>query len=225
MKKLSLVVFDMDGLLIDSERGMWVKNEKACFEEMGYYVSFENIKSWIGMNIVSYAEEASKLLPNFNKEEFIERLYAKNKITIDNNEIEPMKGAFELLNFLKVNNIKMRVATSTARPIAEKILKQIHLFEYFEFIVCGDEISNGKPDPEIYNKAIGDINKDEVLVFEDGHPGSRAALASNAHLIIVPSIAYLSSEDKKEAYAVVDSLDKAIPIIRRIIENERATSF
>lgn len=217
MNKVELVVFDMDGLLIDSERGMWLVNEKRSIEELGFVFSYELITSLAGASVQEYKKRITKYYgKEFDVEKYYQMVYDYNQVMIDNNEITLMKGSIELLEFLKANNIKARIATSTPKHIALQILNNLKLTNYFEKIITGDQVENGKPAPDIYNLAIGDTNKDNTLIFEDGHNGSRAAIASGANLIIVPDIAMLTDEDKKEAFKVIESLDKAINIIKEI---------
>ena len=217
MNKVELVVFDMDGLLIDSERGMWLVNEKRSIEELGFVFSYELITSLAGASVQEYKKRITKYYgKEFDVEKYYQMVYDYNQVMIDNNEITLMKGSIELLEFLKANNIKVRIATSTPKHIALQILNNLKLTNYFEKIITGDQVENGKPAPDIYNLAIGDTNKDNTLIFEDGHNGSRAAIASGANLIIVPDIAMLTDEDKKEAFKVIESLDKAINIIKEI---------
>ena len=118
--------------------------------------------------------------------------------------------------FLKENNITSRVATSTAKETAIRMLKNTKLYDYFEKIIYGDEIKNSKPAPDIYLKALEGFDKDEALIFEDSHNGSRAAINAGIKLIIVPNIAKLTKEDKEEAFKVINSLDETINTIKDI---------
>lgn len=217
MERIELIVFDMDGLLIDSERGMWLVNEKRSIEELGYIFDYDLITSLMGSSM----DEYKRLIVEYYGKEFpidtyYEMIFKYNKEMINNNQLRLMKGSLELLDFLKTNNIKMKIATSTPKDTAIKMLNSLNIYNYFDEVISGEEVEKGKPYPDIYNKAIGNINKDNVLIFEDGHNGARAAIASKAHLILVPDIAKVTEEDKKEAYKVINSLDEAINIIKQI---------
>ena len=217
MKKVELVVFDMDGLLIDSERGMWLVNEKRAVEELGYPFSYELITSLMGSSMNEYKRLIVDYYGNsFPIDKYYNMVFEYCQSMIKENKINLMKGAIELLDFLKENDIKMRVATSTPKDTAIQILTNLNLINYFDEVFSGEQVEKGKPYPDIYNLAIGGVDKDSVLIFEDGHNGSRAAIASGAHLIIVPDIAMLTKEDKEEAFRVIESLDKAINIIKEI---------
>lgn len=217
MNKVELVIFDMDGLLIDSEKGMWLVNEKRSIEELGYSFSYELITSLMGSSMDEYKKKIANYYgKDFPIDKYYNMIFKYNELMINDNKLSLMKGAIELLDFLHSNNIKMKIATSTPKEVAIKMLKSLKIENYFNEIISGEEVNNGKPAPDIYIKAIDNINKEEVLIFEDGHNGARSAIASGANLILVPDIAYLSKEDKDSAFKVIESLDKAIDIIKEI---------
>lgn len=219
MEKIKLVIFDMDGLLIDSEAGMWVVNEEKVLNEFGYEFSLEFAKSLMGASLeVSCNRLKEHYGSDFDTDKFYKRVYELNNKMIENNEIKLMKGSIELLEFLKNANISMCIATSTRKEIAIPILKNLDILKYFDYVVTGDEVNNGKPAPDIYLKALHNINKEEALIFEDAHNGARAAINAGINVILVPGIALLTDEDKKQAYKIIDSLDLAIDIIK-IINN------
>ena len=91
--------------------------------------------------------------------------------------------------------------------------------------MCGDEIENGKPAPDIYLECFHKFNvdKSEVLIFEDGQAGAEAAIASGMRLVLVPDLALLDDEVKSKAFKVISSLDKIIDVIKE--ENERTASI
>lgn len=215
MSKIKLCIFDMDGLLIDSERQMWLANEMRIIEELGYKPDYDLLTTTMGVTRQTFKEGILKYYGNkFPIDKFYELIAIYNDEMINNNQIDVLKGTFELLEFLKQNNIIARVATSTAKETAIRMLKSTKLYPYFEKIIYGDEIKNSKPAPDIYLKALEGFNKDEALIFEDSHNGSRAAINAGIKLIIVPNIAKLTKEDKEEAFKVIDSLDLTIDIIK-----------
>lgn len=216
----------MDGLMLDTERQMWLVHEKMAFEELGYEVDEELMCQQMGGSWESYKENMKKRYgDNFPIEKVKERIAQLNKIYIEKGNMPIMKGLLELLTFLKDNNIKMAVGTSTHRKQAIACLKAAHIYEYFDNIICGDEVNKSKPDPEIYIKSYEyfNIDKENVMVFEDGHNGARAAIAAGAKLMLVPDLAFLTDEDRNEAYAVLNNLSEAIDIIKN--NNETASSI
>ena len=213
--------------MLDTERQMWLVHERMAFEELGYEVDEELMCQQMGGSWKSYNENMKKRYgEDFPIEKVRKRIAELNKVYIEKGNIPTMKGLIELLDYLKANNIKMSVGTSTHRDQAIACLKAAHIYEYFDNIICGDEVKKSKPDPEIYIKSYEyfNIDKENVMVFEDGHNGARAAIGSGSKLMLVPDLAYLTDEDKKEAYAVLNDLSEAIDIIRNN-NNETALSI
>ena len=217
MNRISLIIFDMDGLLIDSERGMWIVNEKRAVEELGYEFSYEFARSLMGASLdISKKRFQKQYGDDFPVEKLYEMIHRYNKQMINNKEIKLMKGVLPLLEFLDKNNIKMCIATSTHRDEAQLILEGLNIYHYFENIVTGDEIENGKPAPDIYLKALANNPKNETLIFEDAHNGIRAGINAGINVILVPDLALLTEEDLKDAFKVLNQIDEAIPIIKEI---------
>lgn len=207
----------MDGLLIDSERGMWIVNEKKAVEELGYTFDYDFARTLMGASLdISKQRFIKRYGENFPVNKLYEIIHAYNRRMIENKEIKLMKGVKPLLHFLHTNNIKMRIATSTHKNEAEAILKGLNIYDYFDRVVTGDEIVNGKPAPDIYLKALGDDNKDETLIFEDAHNGIRAGINAGINVVLVPDLALLTDEDLNDAFKVLNQIDEAIPIIKGI---------
>ena len=212
-------MFDMDGLLIDSEKHMWLVNGMKAAECYGFKPDSEYYKSLMGMAKNIYYE---KLVAYFGDSlpvpEISKKVDELNNQTISNNEIPLMEGVEELLIFLKENNIKMSVVTSSPISMAKTILSNLNILQYFDSIHTGTEVERGKPYPDIYLKVLNDyqLDKDEALIFEDSHNGARAAIASQIKLILVPNIAYVSDKDKEEAYQVIKPINQAIDIIKKL---------
>lgn len=217
MEKVSLVLFDMDGLLINTEREMWLVNEAKTIESMGFQYDENYFISYIGSSVTNYRNAVmNKYGKDFDFVTFYKKLNEFNDLMIKNHEIHLMKGARELLDYLKENNIDMKVATSTPHNQATKILDSLNLLNYFKEVVSGEDVKNGKPAPDIYLKAVNDYSKDETLIFEDSHNGARAAIASGIRLMLVPDLAHVTLEDKSQAYHVLNDLSEGIKYISEI---------
>ena len=193
-------------------------------KEQGQILTDELHKTFMGANLDKVADILIHEYGNkFDPQLFFERSIELNK-KIMKTGIPLMKGARELLDFLHSQKIKTCIGTSTARVGTMSLLKADNLLDDFDGIVCGDEIENGKPAPDIYLKCYEkfDVDKSEVLIFEDGQAGGEAALAAGMRLILVPDLAYLSDDLKNRAFKVIEDLSKIIDVIKE--ENERATS-
>ena len=211
----------MDGLLLDTERLLYLQNALDVSRELNYPMDEEFLRSQMGANWPLYRNNIIKKMGNdFPIDEYLDRLWKKIDHIIENDKIPFRPGAKEILDYCKENNIKMVLATSTPSEKALKCLENAHIKDYFEHIITGDMVEKGKPDPEIFLKAISyyPFNKNEIVVLEDGHNGSLAAIGAGLKLILVEDIAYVTDEDRNNADLHTDSLIHAIDYLRSINE-------
>ena len=133
--------------------------------------------------------------------------------------LAPMPGLFELLAELESRNLPKGVATSSSRPYLEYILKRFELLPRFSFTLTAEDVTHGKPHPEIYERAAKNLGLDpaEILVFEDSETGSRAAAAAGAYVIAVPHD-YSRDHDFSHVDYVAQGLHD--PFIRRVLDGE-----
>ena len=212
MKKKA-VIFDMDGLMIDSERAT-LECYKIILAETNRTMSVDFYKKFLGKHRDRCAEiyeeeygggyEAVERAHNMLAERF-------------RKEGVPLKpGLLELLAYLKENGYKTIVATSSNRDRADTILEQTGLTEYFDGAVCGNEVAKGKPDPEIFLKACGKAGCPpcEAYVLEDSETGVEAAFAAGIDCIVVPDMKYPEEEYAKKSRWIVGSLYEAMEIIK-----------
>ena len=148
--KIKGAVFDMDGLMLDTEK-LLVRFWKESARSYGYNMTDENV-----FEIRSLSRKYSiPLLKGIFGEDFPFNEVRNRRIALMNEYIDTYgfdvkKGLFELLDFLKENNYLIAVATATDRERAEHYLKKIDAYKYFNAVICGDMVKNGKPEPDIY---------------------------------------------------------------------------
>lgn len=217
MQKIELCIFDMDGLLLDTERCLWTVNEAKVLKEMGQEVDEKMLTDVMGGSQEIFKNTILKRYgQDFDYDGFRNKVDVYNREMIQNEKIPVMKGTLELLNYLKSANIEMAVCTSTKSSQAISCLKNAEILDYFDYVVCGDNVKNAKPDPEIYLKPFEhfNINKENAVVFEDAHNGALAAYRAGLQVMLVPDLALLTDEDKEKAFAVLNDLSEAIDIIK-----------
>lgn len=213
MKK-KLCIFDMDGLLIDSEKGMWFVNEEKALDVLGYKYDNSFFRTLMGRAFIACEKELKEKYGNdFPFVEFYEMVNRLNREQIQKNDIKLMPGVIEFLEYLKDKDINCVVGTSTQKDMAKNMLKNLGIIDYFSDIYSGTQVKNPKPAPDIFLLCLGSYQKEEAIIFEDSHNGARAGIASGIDTIIVEDVAPITEEDRKEAFAVIKRLDEAIKLI------------
>ena len=215
---IKAVIFDLDGLLLDSEIVAF-----KVYQELGKRFNFELslpdfMENFCGQQLrrnVAYCNERFQLPWSF--EEAVEEVLRIEKRLLDEG-VDVMPGARELLDFLKKNNYKTAVASSSARERSMKLLENHGLVEYFDDFVFGPEVERGKPNPDIFLKAAEKVRvaPENCLVLEDSQAGIQAAYSANMRVICIPDLKYPTEEYVKKATAVKESLFDVIDYLQEL---------
>lgn len=210
MKKA--IIFDMDGLMIDSERVTYQEYVKKL-HMLGHDDFTEDLyKHCLGKNKPGIC----KVFTDHYGDNFpMKEVWDDVHVWIDEslrNHVLKKEGLDELLQYLKTHGYKTIVATSSARVRVDEILKNAEIVDYFDDSICGDEVKHGKPDPEIFLTAcqkLG-VTPDEALVLEDSEAGILAAYNGRIDVICVPDMKYPEPDYASKATKIVDSLKDVI---------------
>lgn len=212
------VVFDMDGVLFDTERismMSWAEEGRAIgMPEMG-----EAIQDYFGLNGTdSRALFTATFGDRLDYDGWIARVRARTDQWIAENGLPVKPGVRELLTYLRNAGIGVALATSTARPRTLASLQQTGLTDFFQQIVTGDMVLHGKPEPDIYRMACERLGADpaEAVAVEDSYNGLRAAAAAGMIPIMVPDMKPPIPELEGAVYCVCDSLFDVIGVIEEI---------
>lgn len=206
---IKAVIFDMDGTLVDTE-SLGVRAWKAAARDLGLDLPDSVMMGFIGRTLSGVLEELAKLYGN---ERDAERLWRRHKKLRDEWVLQdlPLKpGATECLDELAERGYHLGLATSSRRETAERNLRLVGLFDKFETVTCGDEVVNGKPDPEMYLLACerAGAAPTECAVVEDSRNGCVAGIAAGAHVFAVPDLVPLPQEVKDGAEAILGTLSE-----------------
>lgn len=210
-------LFDMDGLLIDSERAImdcWL----AVARDFGVALTHETYLAVVGRN----ARESDEIFAGVfggwatyrQADEAVQRALA-GRTARGGYPVKP--GAKELLEILAARGVPCAVASSSSRHEIETRLEAAGVRHRFASVAGGDEVSRGKPDPAVYVLAAGRLGVEagRCLAFEDSPNGARAALAAGASLALVPDLVAPPAELASRSLCVLASLEEAVPHVPR----------
>ena len=214
MKALKAVIFDMDGLMFDTEKVGYEQTKRAA-DELGFDYDIEVFKGYLGTNeqeTLAYIHKHYEGQPQVDDFIALTVRYIEEALK-DPDNIDDKKGLYDLLDYLRSRQIKLYIASSSRRDEIIRNLEGKGLADYFEGIVAGNEVKRAKPDPEIYLKAF-DLthteDKQEVLVLEDSKNGVRAAYRAGLPTIVVPDLIPADEEVRDKAVAIKESLEDVI---------------
>lgn len=216
--KIAGVIFDMDGLLIDSERfsmDMCIK----ILEKLNIQYTKEDYVKTIGLN----HRDCTKLMLEHlhgdqTKVDLIYQLYDERMIqAYQNGEIPLKKGAERIIRYLLEHHIPMALATSSPfARVQDAFSNSVFGGVPFAKVITGQEVTNGKPHPEIFLKAAELIGQDitKCIVLEDSYNGINAAYRAKAITVMVPDLLEPIDEIRAKCNYVVKDLDEALELIR-----------
>lgn len=213
---IKAVIFDMDGLMIDSER-VTFESYQEVLKPMGLTMSEEFYVTLLGKPVKGIFERFYNVYGNdFPIEDVIEECHNVMAKRFETYGVPIKKGLKELLYYLKKNNYKTIVATSSNRDRVDIILKQAGITQYFDDSICGDEVSHGKPDPEVFLKSCRKLNvsTDQAIVLEDSESGIAASYNAHIKVICIPDMKYPEKQYQQMTYKILDNLENVIPIIK-----------
>ena len=215
MNKIKKVIFDMDGLIFDSER-VFMGELAAAAKDYGYNITTESYVKSLGLT----GDTLYKLQKEIYGDDYPHyEISRKARDRVDSIAIKgglPVKsGIRELLEFLSENNIPCVIASSTHVRYVEKYLEASGLRQYFDKIIGGDMVSKSKPEPDIFLAAADDTAPEDCLVLEDSINGITAASRAGIPVVCIPDMVYPADDIKALTAAVVNTAYDVIGLIEK----------
>ena len=210
MKEFDAVIFDMDGVIFDSERATM-----DCWIELAEKYSIPDIKTpyykCIGVN----AAKTREIMINTYGKDFPYDRYAKEASLMyhdryDGGRLPVKKGVRLILEFLKKQDKKIALASSSKKETVISQLRDADILRFFDEIVTGDMVEKSKPEPDIFLKACEKtgVLPEKAYAIEDSFNGIRAAYSGKLKPIMVPDILPADDEMRQKAEAVLENLEE-----------------
>ncbi len=215
---IKAVIFDMDGLLIDSEMISY-KCYRDFLKSYGFEFTLkEYIKDYSGKQLITslnYIKDHYQL--NYDIEKAIDIFHEYEAKYIEEDGVELKPGAKELLKYLKEHHYKTIIATSSREKRAQSLLEKHQVMQYMDDIVYGFEVEHGKPAPDIFLKACEklDVLPNEALVLEDSEAGIDSAYQAHIPVICIPDLKEPDEVHKERTACLLSSLDQVIEYIEK----------
>ena len=207
---MKAVVFDMDGLMFDTER-VFAMAWDYVGEEMGLgKAGYMGLKT-LGLNVEKsqqvwkeeFGDKYDPITMRKLTKEFLTKYYSENKVPVK-------KGLYILLEYLKGAGYKLAVASSSPKWEVEDHMKDAGVFDYFDAIVCGDMVSKSKPEPDIYLRACEalQVSPKNTYALEDSRNGLLSAYRAGCKVIMVPDLWQPDEEIEKILFERMNDLEE-----------------
>ena len=209
------VIFDMDGLMTDTER-LFLKYWCQVMRELGYPEHEEIVRHCAGLNYqdtMKYVYE--QLGSEFNYDSILRRASSLSRNHCNRYGVPVKPGLYELLDYLDHAHISYAVATSAELKDARYKLESIGVWSRIRCIVTGDMVSRGKPDPELFQITCRRLAlpPDECIVLEDSVYGIHAAHLAGCLPVMIPDLQSPDNQTTSILFSLVESLDQVILVL------------
>ena len=217
MEKRRAVIFDMDGVIFDSERAVL-----QCWREVGEHFGLEGVEGvflqCVGTNKRRTREILFEAWPALDFDAFDAAARSLFLSRYDRGRLPLKPGARELLAALRAAGLPLALASSTRSETVRRELDEAGLLAYFDAVIGGDAVTKSKPDPEIFLTAcerLG-VRPEDAFVIEDSFNGVRAAHAGGMRTLMVPDLLPPDAEMRRKAEAIFSSLNEAGEYLGRV---------
>ena len=219
-KEIKAVIFDMDGVLIDSEP-LWRKAMIEGFASIGVLITEEDCKKTTGnrlKEVVEYWFEKLDILDFLPTD--IEHRIINTLVKLIKNEGKAISGVIEVINFCNNKNIKIGLATSSSNHLMEAVLEKLNLKNTFKSSISAENMEYGKPHPEVFLSCASQlqISPLECIVIEDSINGVIAAKAAFMSVIALPEHENINNHKFSIADYKLNNMQEVLKLFKTIIK-------
>ncbi|WP_121965420.1 hexitol phosphatase HxpB [Myroides sp. N17-2] len=217
-KKITTVLFDMDGVLIDSE-GFWQQAEEEVFTSVGAIWDEEIALQTQGKTTRAVTEIWYEMFPWEGKTiEEVEQAVIDRVKELIRAEGQIKEGVLQTLTFLKERGIKIGLATNSPEVLINTALERLGIRDFFQTIVSVEHVEHGKPAPDVYLRAASNLGSlpSECIVIEDSFTGATAGKNANMIVIAIPD----KEQYNQERFDIAD-----FKLSSMVLLNEKIVSF
>jgi HAD superfamily hydrolase (TIGR01509 family) len=216
---IEAVIFDMDGVLVDTEH-LWDEVREVLTEEWGGRYTPEAQEAMMGMSSLEWSRYLHETVglrqpPEVINAEVVRRMLARYEV-----DLPVVPSAVDAVRAMAANGLRLAVASSSNRPLIDAVLRRLALDHAFAVTVSSEEVERGKPAPDVYLEAARRLGAapDRCVAVEDSASGIRAAHAAGMHVVAYPNRHYPPATDVLVLADVVleglDQLDAAVAAMR-----------
>ncbi|MGE5613234.1 MAG: HAD family hydrolase [Bacillota bacterium] len=198
---IKAVIFDMDGVIVDSER-LHFEADKLALEGYGVEIADDTLKSYAGVKDVTMWKELKEIYNlDYSVDELTERQIQYKLKVFGEKDLKPIDGIPELIGLLKEKAFKIGLASSSRIELIRLVLDKLGIAGFFDVIVSGEDVANSKPAPDIFLRAseLLGVAPGDCLVIEDTGHGVKAAKSAG-----MKCIGYINANSGKQDLSMAD---------------------
>lgn len=206
-------IFDMDGLLFDTER-MYRDSWKQSAQQFGLVHNPDFPRTVCGSSGAHMREIILQYYPQVDAKAFADDCILRVERELETH-VPEKTGVRDILQYFKQHGVRVAVASSSKRATVLHNLKQADILSYFDAVVSGDQVTHGKPAPDIFLLAAQQIGcePENCYVFEDGTNGIRAGVAAGCTTIMIPDLTPPNAQLEQLCAGIYPSLSDAMNAI------------
>lgn len=209
------VLFDMDGVVLDTEK-LYCRFWREAAHALGYPMTVEQALGLRSLNAQAGQEKLESYFgPGVSREALKEKRVELMNAYVEVHGVEPKPGIYELLDELKRRGIRTAITTSSPMRRVKRYLEPLGLLDRFDCLCSGHDVPRGKPEPDIYlhGAACLGLEPEECLAIEDSYAGVLSASRAGCLTVLVPDLDEPNEEILAPLYACCEKLTDIIDIL------------